>query len=160
MTGLVIITSFIVPLCFLLEILEYFFPEFLFQAVAVKSEQAFQAIPGTEQRGTKIHLISLAYRNRCGGAGWKEGNSIQELKGNDNFLCGNFSGIFVRQEPVWTSKMSLRMSSPTEGRIWGVLAQNWLIMVNKLQDFVEFRTDYKSGNAAQSAIHLQSTIIH
>lgn len=32
-------------------------------------------------------------------------------------------------------------------------------MVNKLQDFVEFRTDYKSGNAAPLAIHLQSTNI-
>lgn len=67
--GPVIITSFVVPLCFLLEILEYFFPEFLFQAIAVKSEQAFQAVPGTEKRGTKIHLVSLAQRNRGGGTG-------------------------------------------------------------------------------------------
>lgn len=84
----VIITSFIVPLCFLLEILEYFLPEFLFQAIAVKSEQAFQAVPGTEQKGTKIDLVSLAQKNRGGGTGWKEGNYIQELKGRDNFLCG------------------------------------------------------------------------
>lgn len=95
----VIITSFIVLLCFLLEILEYFFPEFLFQAIAVKSEQAFQAIPGTEQKGQKSTL-SLWLREIEVGDWWKEGNSTQELKGSDNFLCGCFSGIFVKQEPV------------------------------------------------------------
>lgn len=69
----VIITSFIVPLCFLLEILKYFLPEFLFQAIAVKSEQAFQAVPGTEQRGTKIDLVSLAQKNRGGELGGRKG---------------------------------------------------------------------------------------
>lgn len=90
------LTSFIVPLCFLLEILEYFFPEFLFQAIAVKSEQAFQAVPGTEQRGSKKSTLSLWLREiEVGKLGGR--NYIQELKGSDNFLCGHFSGIFVRQ---------------------------------------------------------------
>ncbi|KAF2977630.1 hypothetical protein EK904_010735 [Melospiza melodia maxima] len=36
----------------------------LLKAIAVKSEQAFQAVPGTEHRDTRIHLVSLPQRNR------------------------------------------------------------------------------------------------
>lgn len=154
----VIITSFIVPLCFLLEILEYFFPEFLFQAIAVKSEQAFQAVPGTEQRGQKS-TSSLWLRETEVGD-WVEGREFYpRTKGQWQFPLWLFFWYFCKARTSLTNKMRFKnIFTYRRKNLRSVSTE--LVMVNKLQDFVEFRTDYRSGNAAQSAIHLHSTIIY